>query len=273
MSKPFLQLILAGVTLFLNSANAGVEVARVNEKVITIEEVKSKVAEATRMNPLLPPSRKQVLDDLIKREVAIQEAKRTKLDQDPVAIERMNNALYTYLIEKKIGSEFEKMTLSEAEARNWYQKNPEVRSSHIFIALPPDTKPEEEAGASKRLTEILGEIKAGKYSFAEAAQRFSEDPSAALGGDLDYRMKDRLDPTYYRALLKIGKIGDIAGPVKTPFGLHLIRLTGKQEWIHTDRNKVKALILDDRRQELVNRVLNGLREKARVSINEKALRD
>ena len=259
--------------MVFNAAHASTEVARVNDKVITIEEVKSKLAEAARINPMNAPTKKQVLEDLIKREAAIQEAKKTKLDQDPIVVERMNNVLYAALVEKKLGGEFERMNLSDAEAKNWYQKNPEIRTSHIFIALPQDAKDEDETRASKRLNEILSEIKSGKHSFAESAQKYSEDPSAALGGDLDYRMKDRLDPAFYRAALKLGKAGDISGPVRTPFGVHLIRLTGRRNWLEVDRTKVKGIIMEERRQEMVGKFLNDLREKARVSTNEKVLRD
>jgi parvulin-like peptidyl-prolyl isomerase len=94
-----------------------------------------------------------------------------------------------------------------------------------------------------------------------------------MGGDLDYRMKDRLDPAFFKAAVKLGKVGDIAGPVRTPFGLHLVRLTGKRSWLEADRARVKRLILEERRQELVTRFLNDLRQKAKVSTNEKALKE
>ena len=273
MKIHFLPLVLAGVFVVFNAAHSSTEAARVNDKVITIEEVKAKVAEAARNNPMNAPTKKQVLDDLIRREAAIQEARKVKLDQDPVVIERLNNVLYAALVEKRLGADFARLNVSDGEAKNWYAKNPEIRTSHIFIALPQDAKDEDEARASKHLEDILKEIKSGKSSFAEAAQKYSEDPSAALGGDLDYRMKDRLDPAFLRAALKLGKIGDIAGPVRTPFGVHLIRLTGKRNWLEVDRTRVKALMVEDRRQEMVSKFLNDLREKARVSTNEKALRE
>ena len=256
---------------FASSAFAVTEAARVNDKIITLEDVNVKLAEAVRGSPMTAPSRKQVLDDLIRREVAIQEARKMKLDQDPAVTERMNNVLFFGLVEKKLGPEFDKMTISDAEAKTWYTKNPEVRTSHIFVALPPEATSDEEQRASKKLSEVLGEVKSGKVSFAEAAQKHSEDPSSAVGGDLDYRMKDRLDANYYKAALKLGKIGDISAPVRTAFGMHLVRLTGKHVWTEVDRTRVKRLILEDKRQELVTRYLNDLRQKARVTVNDKVI--
>jgi parvulin-like peptidyl-prolyl isomerase len=273
MKKMIYSQVLAGVFLSLNVSLASTEVARVNDKVITIEDVNTKLLETSRGNPMTAPSRKQILDELIKREAAIQEAKKLKLDQDPAVLDRMNNVLYFALIEKKLGPDFDKISFTESETKNWYEKNPEIRTSHIFIALPQGVSADEESKAEKRLGEILSDVKSGKRSFAEAAQQYSEDPSAPMGGDLDYRMKDRLDPAFFKAAVKLGKVGDIAGPVRTPFGVHLIRLTGKRSWLEADRARVKRMILEERRQELVTRFLNDLRQKAKVSTNDKALKE
>jgi peptidyl-prolyl cis-trans isomerase C/peptidyl-prolyl cis-trans isomerase D len=273
MKKIFLPQVLAGVLISTQMTFASTEAARVNDRVITLEDVNSKLAEVARANPLNAPTKKQILDDLIKREAAIQEAKKLRLDQDPVVTERINNVLFFALLEKKLGADFERMTLSEAEAKGWYEKNPEIRTSHIFVALPPDATADDEAKASKKLANALSEIKSGKVSFAEAAQKYSEDPSSAMGGDLDYRMKDRLDSSFYKAAIKLGKVGDITNPIRTPFGMHLVRLTGKHPWVEVDRTRVKRLIIEERRQELVGRFLNDLRQKTKVSISDKSLKD
>jgi peptidyl-prolyl cis-trans isomerase C/peptidyl-prolyl cis-trans isomerase D len=273
MKKILLSQVFAGVLVSLSFAHASTEVARVNDHVISLDEVNSKVAEASRANPLNAPSKKQVLDEMINREIAIQEARKLKLDQEPIVIDRINNVLFFALLEKKLGAEFERMTLNESDAKRWYEKNPEIRTSHIFIALPPSATAEEEGNASKKLMGILSEIKSGKVSFAEAAQKHSEDPSSAMGGDLDYRMKDRMDPNFYKAALKLGKVGDISNPVRTTFGIHLIRLTGKHPWVEVDRTRVKRLIVEEKRQEMVRSFLDGLRQKAQVSVLDKSFRE
>jgi peptidyl-prolyl cis-trans isomerase C len=269
--------VQVGTVAFLLSlqltAHAITEVARVNDKVITLEQVNARVAEQARSGALTGLSKKAALDELIKREAAVQEAHKMKLEQDPAIAERINNVLYYGVLEKRLGGEIEKITLSDAEAKNWYEKNPEIRTSQVFIALSPDATAEEEKKAAARLSQIASEIKGGKMSFAEAAQKNSEDPSAAMGGDLDYRMKDRLDPEYYRAALRLGKVGEISSPIRTPFGMHLVRLTGKHSWIEVDRTRVKRIILEDRRQEIVTRFLNDLRQKSKVSVNDKLIKE
>jgi parvulin-like peptidyl-prolyl isomerase len=245
----------------------GGEAARVNDHVITVDQVTARVVEQAHAGQIV--SRKQALEDLIRKDVAVDEAKRLKIDQDPVVQDRINGVLFTSLLEKRVDPEFNRSTLSDAEAKAWYQKNPEIRTSQIFVALSPDASADEEQRATAKLNQAMADIKSGKMSFAEAAQKFSEDPTSTLGGDMDYRGKDRLDPSYYRAALKIGKIGDTIGPVRTAFGLNLIRLTGKHTWSESNRILNKKVIMEERRVELANRYLNDLRQKAKVTISEK----
>jgi parvulin-like peptidyl-prolyl isomerase len=274
MNKIFLTQMIAGALLCgtaLPQAFALTEAAKVNGAVITLEDVNLHMVDEAHGNPIVPPTRKSVLDELIKREAALQEARKMKLEQDPVVADRLNGVLFYSYIEKKLQPEFDKMTVSDAEAKSWYSKNPEIRTSHIFVALPPEATNEDEQAAAKKLRDVEAQIKSGKVSFAEAAQKYSEDPSSTVGGDLEYRMQDRLDPNYYHAAIKLGKSGDMTGPVRSAYGLHLIRLTGKHSWNEVDRVRVKRIIFEQRRQELVNRLLNDLRQKANVTLNSKVL--
>jgi len=274
MNKILLSQVLAGVLvcgITLPKAFA-TEAARVNDKVITLEEVNSRLATAAHGSPMTPPTKKTVLDELIKREAALQEAHKMKLEQDPQVEDTLNNVLITAFIEKKLQPEIDKMTISDAEAKNWYEKNPKIRTSHIFITLAPDATADDEKAAAKKLTDLEAEIKSGKMSFAEAAQKNSEDPSSSVGGDLDYRMLDRLDPNYYHAAVKL-KAGDMAGPIRSAYGLHLIRLTGKHAWNEVDRARVKSIIFAQRRQDLVTKFLNDLRQKAKVTVNSAVMKD
>ena len=59
-------------------------------------------------------------------EIALEEARKMKLEQDPAVADRLNNVLFFAYIEKKLAPEFDKMTVSDAETKNWYEKNPEI---------------------------------------------------------------------------------------------------------------------------------------------------
>ena len=62
------------------------ELAKVNGKVITLEYFNKKYSENLKYFQFRRPTKKNVLDDMIKRELGIQEAKRLKLDRDPGVI-------------------------------------------------------------------------------------------------------------------------------------------------------------------------------------------
>ncbi len=272
MNKKFAAVAVSLISAsFAAPSFAAVEVAKVNDHVITVDQLNTRFQEQLRMSGVTTTTKKAVLDDMIKREVAVQEAKKLKLEQNPDIQERINSVLFYAYIEKKLGSEFERLGVAESEAKNWYDKNPEIRTSHIFLTLAPGSPAEEEKRLTEKLNEVAKEIKTGKMSFAEAAQKYSEDPSGPMGGDLDYRTRDRLDPGFYQAAVKLGKPGDTSGVVRTPYGLHLIRLTGKKGWGETDRTRIKRIILEEKRDALVAKHLNDLRQKSKVTVNNGAL--
>lgn len=262
---------LTGVLILASAAYAATELAKVNGKTITLEEFNKKY------NALLPlyqnktPTRANVLDDLVKRELGLQEARRLKIDRDPEVIEEMETALYQAFLRKVLTKEFEKISVTDTDARQFYQRNPEIRTSHIFVQVRPNATKEEEAEALRRIREIESkELKSGK-SFAEVAQKFSEGVAAPMGGDIDYQTKDKLDPAYYNAALALKTPGRVSGIVRTQFGYHIIKLTAIREWNDVDRATVKQLLVTERRQQIFDRYMAGLRSKAKVSIKTNLL--
>jgi peptidyl-prolyl cis-trans isomerase C/peptidyl-prolyl cis-trans isomerase D len=221
-----------------------------------------------------PPTKKGVLDDLIKRELGIQEARKMGLDRDPEVIDRINTVLYHALLEKKLSKEFESIHISDEQARDYYSRNPEVRTSHIFVSVRPDSKPDEQAKALERIKKIQSEyLINGKMGFAEVAQRYSEGPAAAMGGDMDYQTRDRLDPVYYEAAVKLGSTGKTSGIVKTQFGYHIIKLTGIRRWEEIDKAQVKRLVFEEQRSKIFEKYMEGLKAHAKISSHSEMLKD
>ena len=78
--------VIAAVLLIPGAALASTEVAKVNGKIITLEDFNKKYSALLPLYQNKTPTKAAVLEDLIKRELGIQEAKRLKLDQDPAVI-------------------------------------------------------------------------------------------------------------------------------------------------------------------------------------------
>ena len=118
----------------------------------------------------------------------------------------------------------EGIAVTEADIQSYYdansqryQKPDQVQASHILLKF--DNRSEEEA--LKEITDIKAEVDGG-LDFAEAAKKFSEDGSAAAGGDLGFfGFRDMVEPFAQSAFAMA--IGEISEPVKTQFGYHIIK--------------------------------------------------
>ena len=250
------------------------ELARVNSTVISLEEFNKKYHENLKFFQFKVPSKKGVLDDLIKRELGIQEARKAGLDKDPEVLDRMNTVLYHALLDKKLSKDFESIHIADNEAKDYYGKNPEIRTSHIFVQVAPEAKPEDDKAAYEKLRKINDEyVKPGKMSFAEVAQRYSEGVAAPMGGDLDYQTKDKLDPAYYEAAVKLKSPGKISGIVKSAFGYHIIKLTAMHPWEEVDKAQVKRLLFDERRAQIFDKFMGGLKAQAKVTVHSELLKE
>jgi peptidyl-prolyl cis-trans isomerase C len=249
------------------SGASGTDVATVNGKGISLEYLNKKLEEVSRLPQAVPPTKQAVLEDLIKRELGIQEARRLGLEKDPVVMDRINTVIYQSYLEKALAKSVEAIFVSDEEARSFYDKKPELRTSHIFISVLPSASKEEENRAYEKMKSILAtHVNAGKMSFAEIAQRFSDGAAAPMGGDLDYQTFDRFDPKFYAAALELKRPGAVSGVVRSSFGYHIIKLTAVRPWKDTDQPKVKRLLIEEKRQRLFESHMAALRAKAKVTI-------
>lgn len=119
------------------------------------------------------------------------------------------------------------------ELRAYYDKNEEefgarIRARHLLLRIPPGASSAEEAKAQEGLQKIQTRLQEGA-DFADLATEFSEDPgSAANGGDLGWFGKGEMVPEFEKAAFSL-KPGEISPPVRTQFGLHLIKVEERKD--------------------------------------------
>jgi len=101
--------------------------------------------------------------------------------------------------------------------------NDYLRASHILFSF----EGEKDTNAVKATArEVAAGARTGK-DFSALAKKYSKDPgSAARGGDLGWFTKGRMVKEFENTAFKM-RIGEIAGPIRTQFGIHIIKLTGK----------------------------------------------
>lgn len=269
----FLVLSLVSIGFHLE-ALAAKTLAQINSTTITDDEFNRRYKDNLKYFQFKIPSKQSVLDDLIKRELGIQQAKKLNLDKDPEVIDRVNTVLYHALIEKQLGAQFEKIHVSDEEASGYYKKSPELRTSHIFVAVAPGATKEQEKAAFDKIKKIQDTyLKDGKMTFAEVAQRFSEGVAAPMGGDIDYQTRDRLDASFYDEALKLKTPGKMTGIVRTQFGYHIIKLTAVRSWDDVDKAKIKRIVYEEKRNELFEDYMKKLRAQSKVTVNTQLLKD
>jgi parvulin-like peptidyl-prolyl isomerase len=264
-------IFLVTAVLGAKAIQAATELARINGTVISLEDFNKRYKESLKYFQFKAPTKKNVLDEIIKRELGIQEAKKDGLDKDPEVIDRMNTVLYQALLDKKLNKQFDAINVTDSEAESYYEKNPEIRTSHIFIAVRPDATKEEAQKAFNKIRDIQSkDLAPGKMSFAEVAQKFSEGVAAPNGGDIDYQTRDKLDPAYYAAALKLG-MNQVSGIIRSQFGYHIIKLTGKKSWEDVDHPTVKRAVFDQERQAIFERYMAQLRNQGKVTVHAELL--
>jgi len=103
----------------------------------------------------------------------------------------------------------------------------EINCWHILINCPAESTPEDTLKAWKKARDIRERIVQGE-SFEQVARSSSDDPSAKInGGNLGYFSAFQMIMPFEDAAYNL-KPGEISQPVRTPYGYHIIKLTGKR---------------------------------------------
>lgn len=111
-------------------------------------------------------------------------------------------------------------------ARNEASDSQRYRLSHILIAAPTSASEEQFAAAQRRANDILKSLSAGE-NFAQVAAANSDGARALQGGDLGWRTLQEL-PEFLTTAVRSLDIDELAGPLRSDNGLHIVKLTDLQ---------------------------------------------
>lgn len=245
-------------------------VATVGNKKITLEEFNKKYAEVTSQVLINPPSKKVFLEDLVRFEMGVQEAKKRGLEKDPIVQDRINQELYKGMLEKELGAKVQESKVSDAEMKAWYANNPQIRISDILIEIKNGATAEQKAEAKKRATEILAEVKKSKRPFEELVRLYSDDTTTKnLGGDVGWQTRISLVPTYYNAAVAL-KVGETTpNLVETPFGYHILKLTGRRSFEEATKREIRMAVFDEKRKAVFDDFFNKVKKQYNINVNSK----
>lgn len=270
-------LSLTVIMLFFGLQSMAQVVAVVGNKKITLDEFKSQYKKTEGLTGR--PGPEVFLEELVRYEMGVQEAKKKKLDNHPIVKERAKQEMYKLLIEQSIADQVAKIKVTERDMLNQYRRTPEIRTSHILISVKPDATKEQRAEAYKRAQqiykEVLKEVKKGDKgrSFAELVKLYSDDTlSKVTGGDVGYLSSVALSPAYYN-VAKDMKVGQVKGLISTQNGYHIIKKTGVRSYANADKTQLRAVVFEQKRKVIFDNFFSKLQKKYDIKLNKKAVKN
>jgi parvulin-like peptidyl-prolyl isomerase len=215
--------------------------------------------------------RKQVLQQLIAKELIFDDAKKTgvlkskEFKNEFIKVKkRIEKDLAIQVWQKR---ELDKIKISQKELKDYYNKNKEefnekesVHARHILV------KTEDEAKSIKsELASLKGD--ALKSKFIELAKSKSTGPSGPKGGDLGYFAQGQMVPEFNEKVFSM-KVGTVSEPVKTQFGYHVIYLEDKKAKKARAFSDVKSFIEQRLKMEkfksIIKKKMDSLEKKATI---------
>lgn len=224
------------------------------------------------------------------------------LKQYGVSLAEFKRDLVEEVKMKKLVDMLEKVTVTEADAKKYYNQNlskfkypDKVRASHILIAaneeemkeaIKADSKnaqlsdtelkamvDKQMAEKLKKANEVLAQVQKNQSEFAKIAKENSEDiESAKQGGDLGFFAQQEMVEPFAKAAFAM-KPNTISGIVKTPYGYHIIMVTDRKAAGQDSFEKVKSDIMlyleNEKKVKVLENFIESLKKTAKIEyVNE-----
>ena len=204
-----------------------------------------------------PELRNAVREELIRREILFQEAKKAGLDKKPDITAQVEAAKQAILIRSYVQEYLKKNPIKEEQLRAEYEKvkaqvgGTEYKAHHILV--------KEEAEAQT----VIDNLKKGA-KFEELAKQSIDPGSKENGGDLGWAASSNYVKPFADALAALEKGKYTDKPVKSDFGYHVIMLEDTRPTSFPAFEEVQPRLLQQAQAQQVTKMVEGLRAKAKV---------
>jgi len=259
--------------------------AVVNGSPVTVEDYTQRVeALSQEQKPKSPEEKTQLLEDLVRVEVLVQDAVAVGLERDAKVKRVLQDLRRRVLTEAWLARTLEPITVESKEIEQYYQqfqagfREPErIRLRQIVVRAEEEAK------------NILVALLQGA-DFAQVARERSVGPEAKTGGDIGWVIRsadkqlsqlrgetvqdlvlfDRLEQAAFAL-----EVGGTSGMVKGPEGYHLVKVeerqSAKQKSLAEVWDQIKNGLLVVKRQQRLDERMAELRTQAKVEIHEERL--
>jgi peptidyl-prolyl cis-trans isomerase C len=244
------------------SSSSGRAVARVGDDEIQSAEFvhAAESMPAQTLDPS-PEGKRRLLDELVSRSLLVAEAKRRGYDKSPELAQALRaareEALPQLLYARLVG---DRVRVTDDEARAiWERQNEEWRLSQIFCFSEPEAR------------QAVERLRRGT-SFGNVALSASRDRQTGMaGGDLGYLTSGQIPREMEEAVRRL-KVGQWAGPLRTPVGWYLVQVTDRRprqrEAFETTRENLLALLRQRKERTLVLAYVSRLKLRRNLTANQ-----
>jgi peptidyl-prolyl cis-trans isomerase C len=237
-------------------------VASVNGQYIskkTLEELEKDLSQRSGGQAPAYPKDKLV-EELVQREVLVQDAIQKKLDQSPEVLAQLDAAKKAILTQASLQNYLKANPVSDADIKKEYDKqiggtnSQEYKARHILV------KSEEEA------KKLIVELDKGA-KFDKLANKHSMDAKESQnGGDLGWFSPSQMVQPFSEAVAKLEKGKYSKEPVKTQFGYHVILLEDSRKQTPPPLEAVKEQLSPMLQRQKIQTMVENLRKQAKVEI-------
>lgn len=246
--------------------------ARVNETKITAADLEREIEQLPLHSRTMLQSaqaQEKLLDEMIKRELLVQEADKRKLASQPEIRARLEENRRTILLNALLTQEIrDKIKIEESEVRSYFDKHrDELETSEIHLKQILVKDPKEAEQIHARLL--------AKESFEDLARQFSQDKAnAPKGGDLGFISRGQMPPELERVAFSL-KPQEISGVIKTPSGYHILKCVDRKRTISLNfeeiKDRLRPFAQAEKQRDRLESWLKDLRNEAKVKIYEARL--
>lgn len=208
--------------------------------------------------PDSPELQNAVKEELIRREVLAQEAKKKGLDKKSEVQGQIELAKQAVLIRAYLSEQVRAHPISEAQLKAEYESikanfgNTEYKARHVLV------EKEDEAKA------IIAKLDKGE-KFSELAKQSKDQGSKDKGGELGWSAPNAYVKPFAEALTKLKKGEYTKTPVKSDFGYHVIQLDDSRPLTPPTYEQIKPQLQQRAGNQQVEALVNDLRSKAKVN--------
>lgn len=235
-------------------------IAMVNGQPVPLSRMEFMMRQQTgRGAPDNDQMRAAMRDELINREIVMQEAQRAGLARTPEVQAQLDIARQEILVGAYLRDWVRRHPVSDADVQKEYDRfktrtgDKEYRARHILVDSEDEAK------------SLVAQLKKGA-KFADLANKHSKDPGnkEQNGGELDWSVPSAYDRNFADALVKLEKGRFTETPVQSRYGYHVILLEDVRPMRFPPLAELKPRIQQQITQNRVEEMVRGLRAKAKV---------